>query len=87
MQHTHNLPLITGIQHAVVEIEGELWLTGGFVGSSYQDKTYSSKDAINWTESTLGATFPARRNHVAFAIGTTLFVTTGYNGFVNLKDV
>ena len=87
VQHTHNLPLITGIQHAVVEIEGELWLTGGFVGSSYQDKTYSSKDAINWTESTLGATFPARRNHVAFAIGTTLFVTTGYNGFVNLKDV
>ncbi len=78
--------------HAVVVLDGKMFIFGGFVVDEEtnirrnRNDVWSSTDGETWTEVTSSAGWGVRMNHAAVSDGTAIYLIGGANKGVNFYD-
>jgi hypothetical protein len=83
-QSPANPPLLTR-GFATSEAGSELLVSGGELNG--MGRSVWAFDGSKWATRTSSAAFPARRDHVMFNVGSSVYLTGGSNGTGNLRDL
>jgi N-acetylneuraminic acid mutarotase len=65
-------------QHQLTVFNGELWVTGGYDGSTYFSDAWHSSDGVNWTLASTGG-YVERAEHSAVVNNGRLYLIAGFN--------
>lgn len=66
--------------HASVVFDGDIWVVGGYNGTSYLNDSWSSSDGTTWTQGNASCAFPARAGHELLSYGGKMYLIGGTNG-------
>jgi hypothetical protein len=65
-------------EHQLTVFNGELWVTGGYNGSTYFSDAWHSSDGVTWTQASTGG-YTGREMHAAVVNNGRLYVIGGEN--------